>query len=251
MNQLLLSALAFFLATSLLSAGEDPVVPPPKDQDPTVAERGYFDKYPRAWNDFHKMFLERGKQGPVELLFIGDSILQAWGDSAQKDLWKTNFDSYKAANFSIGGDRTQQVLWRIANGELDGITPKLVVLQIGCNNLWTNDSPDKIYDGIKKIIESIRKKLPASKVLVLGILPAQKSASDPVRDKIRSINSASAKFNDGSSVRFVDIGAKFTDASGNIDLDKDLYQPDCVHLKTKGYETWAAAVKPVIVEMMK
>lgn len=235
----------------LLTAAEDPVVAPPKDQDPTVAERGYFEKVPRAWNDFHKLFLERAKQGPVDMLFLGDSILQGWGDVAQKDLWKTHFESYKAANFSIGGDRTQQVLWRIANGELDGMTPKLVVVHIGGNNLWSNDAPEKVAEGTKKIVDAIHAKLPKANVLIVGLLPALKSSSEPMRDRIRQVNALTAKFDDGKAVRFLDVGAKFVDAGGNIDAEKDFYQPDFVHLKTKGYETWAAAVKPLIVEMLK
>ena len=245
-------ALVFVLSFASLRglvASEDPVAPPPKDQDPTVAERGYFDKFPHAWNDFHKLFLERAKQGPVELLFIGDSILQGWGDAAQKDLWKANFEAYKSANFSIGGDRTQQVLWRIANGELDSISPKVIVLQIGSNNLWANDPAEKIADGIKKIVETIRKKLPNSKLLLLGILPAQKSGSDSIREKIKQINAVSATLSAGASVRFLDIGTSLLDSAGNADPDS--YQADFVHLKTKGYETWAKAVKPAIAELMK
>lgn len=251
MNARLMPGIALLFLATFLRAGEDPVAPPPKDQDPTVAERGYFEKSPRAWNDFHKAFLERAKLGGIELLFLGDSILQGWGDSAQKDLWKLNFDAYKLANFSVGGDRTQQILWRIDNGELDGLTPKVVVLEIGGNNLWSNDKPEKIADGIKKIVELIRKKLPAAKVLVLGILPAQKSNTDGIRDKIKQVNAQTAKLDDGASIRFLDIGANFTDANGVIDLDKELYQPDYVHLKTKGYEAWATAVKPVLAELMK
>ena len=250
-NSRFLLVAALLLSSLVSNAGEDPIMPPPKDQDPTVPERGYFDKIPRAWNDFHALFLERKKQGPVDLLFMGDSILQGWSDSAQKDLWKTNFDAYKAANFSIGGDRTQQVLWRIANGELDGLSPKVVVVQIGTNNLWANDAPDKIVDGIKKIVTLIRAKAPDSKVLILGLIPAQKNNTDVLRDKIKQINIALSKLSNGSTVRFVDMGLRLVDANGNIDLDKDLYQPDCVHLKTKGYEVWASAMKPVLLEMLK
>src|SRR4029077_15760451 len=130
-----LLSLSLLIITSGLFAGEDPA-PPKKDQDPTVPERGYFAQTPRAWDDYHKQFLERAKQGGIDLLFLGDSLAQGWGDSAQKDLWKSYFEPYKAANFGLGGDRTQQVLWRISNGEIDGISPKVIVLSVGTNNLW-------------------------------------------------------------------------------------------------------------------
>ncbi|HLX63953.1 MAG TPA: GDSL-type esterase/lipase family protein [Planctomycetota bacterium] len=239
------------LASAGMRAGDEPVTPPPAKQDPTVAERGYFEKYPQAWNTFHKTFVERAKKGGVDLLFLGDSLTQGWGDAAQKDLWKKYFEPFKPANFGIGGDRTQQILWRIGNGELEGISPKVVVLMIGVNNFWSNDSAEKVAEGTKKIVELLRQKLPNAKILLLGILPAQQNASGGLRAKIKSINAITAKLDDGKNVRFLDMGPKFVDASGNIAPEKEFFQADFLHLTTKGYELWAETMKPLLDEMMK
>jgi lysophospholipase L1-like esterase len=233
-----------------LYSGEEPV-PPPKNQDPTVAERGYYEKYPQAWNHLHKAFAERAKKGGVDVLFIGDSLVQGWSDSPQKDVWKKHYEPLKGAAFGIGGDRTQQVLWRIANGELDGIAPKVIVLMVGINNLLANDPASKIADGTKKIVEALHQKVPAAKILLLGILPSGPNAGDAIRAKIKQVNALTAKFDDGKTVRVLDVGPKFLDAGGNIDPAKDLFQADALHLKPKGYEAWADAMKPLLDEMLK
>lgn len=250
-----LPRLIFFILPLLylpaLHAGEETITPPPKNQNPSVAERGYFEKYPQAWNHLHKQYVERAKKGGIDVLFLGDSLVLGWSDSAQKDLWKKHYEPLKAASFGIGGDRTQQILWRIANGELDGITPKVIVLMIGINNIVANDSPEKIADGAKKIIEVLRQRVPNGKILLLGILPAGQASGDTMRGKIKQVKALTAKLDDGKNVRFLDIGPKLVDASGIIDPTKDLFQADALHLKVKGYETWADTMKPLLDEMLK
>ncbi len=252
MNSRTLISVALLVAGIGLHAGEDPISPPPKNQDPTVPERGYFAQTPHAWDDFHKQFLERARQGGIDLLFLGDSLAQGWGDASQKDLWKNYFEPYKAANFGLGGDRTQQVLWRISNGEIDGIAPKVIVLSIGTNNLWVGDSAEKIAAGINAIVQLLRQKLPKTRILLLGILlRRRKAARMKSARRSGSLMSVLQKLADGANVRFIDAGSKLVDAAGNIDPDKDFYQPDHVHLKTKGYEILAVAIKPVLIEMLK
>jgi lysophospholipase L1-like esterase len=229
-------------------AGEDAVVPPPEKQDPLTPERGYFKDYPHAWNNFHKFFLERAAQGDVAVLFIGDSLTQGWND--QKDLWKKEYEPLKAANFGIGGDRTQQVLWRITNGELEGLKPKVVVLMIGVNNIWPNDPPDRIGAGIKKIVETVREKRPQTKVLVLGVLPSGKNATDSLRERIKQINAVAAKLDDGKTVRFLDLGVKFLESDGSLAPEK-YFKADFLHLRPRGYEVWADGMRELLTEMLK
>ena len=233
-----------------LSWAEDAVVPPPAKQDPLTPERGYFKDYPKAWSNFHRSFLDRADKGDIDLLFLGDSITQGWNE--QKDLWKKECMSCsKAANFGIGGDRTQQVLWRITNGEVEGLHPKVVVpLLIGVNNIWPNDPPERIGAGIKRIVEMLRDKLPQTKVLLLGVLPSGKNASDGVRDRIKQINAVAAKLDDGKNVRYLDLGPKFLEADGSIAPDK-FYRPDFLHLQPKGYEAWADGMRPLLMELLK
>src|SRR5208337_5244157 len=117
----------------------------------------------------HDGFVAIAKKGGVDVLFLGDSITDGWRGSG-KDVWKEKFEPLKAANFGIGGDRTQHVLWRLQNGELEGIKPRAAVIMIGTNNLGANTA-EEIADGIKAIVAEIQKKQPETKILLLGIFP--------------------------------------------------------------------------------
>jgi lysophospholipase L1-like esterase len=202
----------------------------------------------------HQQFLNRIQQGPIDLLFIGDSITAGWASRAQ-DIWDKYYGPHNAANFGIGGDRTQHVLWRITNGELDGIRPRVIVLMIGTNNTG-RDSPDRIAAGVEKIVATIRTKLPETKILLLGTFPRMKGyAKQGV--KIAPINSligkldlsrASRSNDDGKMVRYLDISEKFKDADGEIPVD---IMPDGLHPSSKGYQIWADAMQPLLSEMMK
>jgi lysophospholipase L1-like esterase len=198
----------------------------------------------------HESFLARGKQGPIGVLFLGDSITAGWAGRGIK-VWHERYDKYQPANFGIGGDRTQHVLWRIDNGELDGISPKVVVLMIGTNNTgqW---SADDILRGDTKIVEEINQKLPDTKVLLLAIFPRgadpKNKAVAAVREKITTVNEGLAKLDDGNKTRYLDIGAKFLDADGT--LPKSI-MPDALHPNEKGYVIWADAIGPLLDEMMK
>ena len=196
----------------------------------------------------HEAFLKRGKEGPIGVLFLGDSITEGW--TRAKDVWEKNYSSWKPANFGIGGDRTQHVLWRIANGELDGIDPKAVILMIGTNN--SGDSAENITKGVLKIITELHAKLPKSKLLVLGIFPRGEDPKNPgvesLRKKLSTVNSALAKLDDGKQTRYLDIGAKFTGADGVISKE---IMADFLHPTHKGYEIWAEAMQPLLSEMLK
>lgn len=195
----------------------------------------------------HAHFLDRGKAGPVDLLFIGDSITMGWA-GAGKAIWQERYEPINAANFGIGGDRTQNVLWRIANGELDGLSPKVVVLLIGVNN----GGKPTVFPGIKKIVEEIRGKSPASKILLLGVFPHGNDPLSPpwianARSSILELNRLTAGLDDGRNVRFLDIGGKFFDSAGAISKE---IMPDGLHLGAKGYQIWAEAMQPLLDEML-
>lgn len=191
----------------------------------------------------HENFLKRGKE-PIGILFLGDSITAGWGKA--KPVWDEHYGKYQPANFGIGGDRTQHVLWRIANGELDGIHPKVLVLMIGTNNMGY--PTEEIIKGDLKIVEEIHKKLPETKLLLLGIFPRGAEPTNPARAKIKTVNAALAKLEDGKTTRYLDIGDKFLDASGN--LPKDI-MPDALHPNAAGYKIWADATQPLLDEMLK
>ncbi len=211
------------------------------------------------WEKRHETFIALAKKGNIDLLFLGDSLTDEWGRRAADNpdkrggmaIWEKEFAPLKAANFGIGGDRTQHVLWRLQNGELDGIKPKVAMLMIGTNNSFDNTA-EEIADGIKAIVAEIHKKSPGTKVLLLGIFPRGKDPNAPnikaQREKLKAANAIVAKLDDGGkTVKYLDIGAKFLQADGTISPE---IMPDYLHLTEKGYQIWAEAVKGPIMELL-
>lgn len=210
--------------------------------------------FPTNWVTRHDEILERKKQGDIELLFLGDSITECWRwDKGGLNVWNRCYANRKAANFGVGWDRTQHVLWRMELGELEGLRPKVAVLLIGTNNCGNEEdgkprnSAAEIADGITAIVRKLRAKLPETKVLLVGIFPRGEK-NDPIRQQVKEINSRIAKLDDGRTVRFLDIGSKLTEADGTIPKD---VMPDLLHLSEKGYQIWADAMEPTLAEMMK
>jgi lysophospholipase L1-like esterase len=199
------------------------------------------------WLAQHKRFVAEAKKGGVDLLFLGDSITDFWRNRGLK-VWTQYYAPRHAANFGISGDRTQHVLWRIDHGELDGIKPKVTVLMIGTNNSQEN-SPSEITDAIKVIIETIRAKCPGTKILLLGIFPRNWAADGPAEmEIIRQVNDTIARFDDGKTVKYLDIGPKFLGPDGKVSAD---IMPDFLHPNEKGYRIWAEAMEPALNEMLK
>lgn len=205
-----------------------------------------------GWMKRHDSFLEVAKKGDVDVLFIGDSITDGWrGQKAWDD-----FKAHKPANFGIGGDRTEHVLWRITTGkELEGISPKAVVIMIGTNNAGSN-TPEQIADGVKAIVAEFRKQKPDAKILLLGVFPRADRNANPgpvapkekLNTKIPEINAIIAKLDDGKMVKYLDIGPKFLNADGGLEK---AVMPDLLHLSAKGYQIWADAIKEPLGELVK
>jgi len=208
--------------------------------------KGQADKPDPNWLKTHENFVAVASQGGVDVLFLGDSITAGWRGKYGKSAWEMYFQPLKAANFGIGGDRTEHVLWRISNGELDGITPKVAVLMIGTNNSGAN-SAEQIAEGITAIVKKIREKSPATKVLLLAVFPRAPKADAAVRAKIATINSIVAKLDDGNAVRYLDIGKKFLGEDGS--LAKEIMY-DYLHLTERGYEIWGEAITPLLQKML-
>lgn len=218
---------------------------------------------PRAeakWMDRHAKFVSTAKAGGVDVVFLGDSITAGWEGNG-KDVWKEKFAPLKAANFGIGGDRTQHVLWRITEGkELEGIDPKAFVVMIGTNNAGgnpaTGDSADQIAEGVKAIVAELRKQKPKAKVLLLGVFPRtgpgvakedKAAPADKLQPKIKEINARIAKLDDGANVKYLDIGGKFLDEKGGLPRE---VMPDLLHLSPKGYAIWAAEIEKPLAGLL-
>ncbi len=225
-------ALAFVIVAHTAEAKDNSAITPaPRDPN---------------WVKRHEGFVEIAKKGGVDLLFLGDSITDGWRGGG-RSVWEKNWAPLKAANFGIGGDKTEHVLWRLQHGELEGIKPKLAVLMIGTNNLGANKD-EEIADGVKAIVDELHKQTPETKLLLLGIFPRGMKADDPNRARIKHINSIISKLDDGQKVVYLDIGDKFLELDGT--LPKSI-MPDALHPNTKGYEIWAEAIGPKVQEMLK
>ena len=197
----------------------------------------------------HRQNLDVAKQGDSNILFMGDSITDFWrnadGAFAGKPVLDKYFGQWKVANFGIAGDTTEGVLYRLVDGEGKGFTPKAIMLMIGTNNTARNTAPE-IAEGIGAVVLQLQRDFPAAKILLLGVFP-RGTANDPVRATITEINRTIAKLHDGNRVHYLDIGAGFLDASGNIPQD---VMSDGLHPTGKGYEIWAKAVLDPLSALM-
>ena len=200
-----------------------------------------------VWMARHAALVERAKKG-ADVVFLGDALTQGWEGPDGAGAWKKHFEPLKAANFGAGGDRTEHVLWRVTEGqELQGLKPKVIVLQVGGSNLAAN-SADEIVAGVTALVRELGRQKPDARVLLLGLLPRGRHANDTFRDKIKEVNKGLAALADGKAVRYLDAGPKFLDKEG--DLVESL-MPDGIHPSEVGYAVWAAEIKGPLEEMLK
>lgn len=234
-------ALCIFVAVTAL-AENTAIIPVPRTTVPT------------NWMSLHESFVKQAKESNINLLFLGDSITAGWfWGNGGINIWKKCYAPRHAANFGIGWDRTQNVLWRIENGELDGIKPSVVVLLIGTNNCGNEDSgkprntTPEIIEGISTIVHELRTRLPESEILLLGLFPRGEK-NDPVREQVKAINAQIAKLDDGKMVKFMDIGSKFLEPDGTLSRK---IMPDLLHPSEQGYQIWSDAMEGTLDSMLK
>ena len=213
---------------------------------PVVPSAGYFggDSWLKLHEAHVKTVLEN--KGPLDVLLVGDSITIQWGES-----WKRHFPKLKTVNIGIGGDKTQNVLWRLDHGGVDGIEPKAIVLMIGNNNMFFTPETgiEPAARGIEMCVKNLRVKFPQSAIIVAKILPAHAPGSRFYED-IRKTNAAIDPLNIEADpkVRVIDLWADFTNEDGTI--RKDLFTPDNIHLSPSGYDAYAARLKPLLEAML-
>lgn len=200
---------------------------------------------------WHKLTLDKRNEilsGPKEydIVFVGDSITHRWerkGGEGVKHYAELS-KQYKILNLGYGGDRTQHVLWRMKNGELEGYKARLFMLMIGTNN--HGDKPEDIAEGTRRIIDVIRAKHPKSKILLLPIFPRGANASDANRRRNEAVNKITKKFADGKNVIWFDFNDRLVDEKG----DTRKFMDDRLHTNHDGYGVWREAVVPVFKQIL-
>jgi beta-glucosidase len=200
------------------------------------------------WQDRHQAKLaDLKKTDKVDLLWIGDSITHSW-ESRGKKVFDQFYSKRNPFNIGYSGDRTEHVIWRLQNGEVEGISPKLIVIMIGTNNTGhRKDKPEHTAAGIKQILTVLDKKMPQSKVLLLGVFPRDGKPDGAMRKINVGINKIIKDFADDKKVFFLDISDKFLDVDGN--LPKSV-MPDALHPNEAGYKIWAEAIEPTVEKLM-
>ena len=217
------------------------VTPAPRESDYWLAR----------FNDINAQI----KQGHVDLLFVGDSITHWWQGRVSRDgesidggkaIWAEYYSKRNAANIGIAGDRTEHVLWRLQNGNIDGISPKVAVLMIGTNNSRTNTA-EEIADGIVAVVSELRSRLPTTKVLLLAIFPRGEKPDERREMLATASKLAAARVVDGEAVHYLDINSHFLTQEGILSAE---IMPDFLHPSEKGYQIWASAMEPKIQTLM-
>ena len=202
----------------------------------------------------HEQLLEKARRGGIDVYFVGDSITRRWGcsDPQYADLlanWQSNFFGWNAANFGWGGDTTQNILWRLNHGELDGVHPKVIVVLAGTNNLNAqaidDDSAEEIARGIAAIVKACREKAPAATIIVTAIFP--RSDKPSLKPTINQINDRLAMLADQPRIRFLNVNAQLTNDHGEL-LPGML--PDGLHPGVPGYQVWADGLRPILSELL-
>jgi len=205
----------------------------------------------------HIQLLEKARKGRIDIYFEGDSITRRWGTSDEQYKaflanWQQNFFGWNAANFGWGGDTTQNILWRLKNGELDSVNPKIIVIMAGTNNVG-KQSPEGSKDpriaevtrGIKAILDVCRQKAPNATIVLMGITPRNDNMA--VMPIINQINNNIAKFANGKNIRYLNINDRLADKDGKL---FDGMTRDGLHLDVKGYQVWADALKPIFTKLL-
>ncbi|MEO7456527.1 MAG: GDSL-type esterase/lipase family protein [Gemmatimonadaceae bacterium] len=200
----------------------------------------------------HRQLLAKKAQGRIDVYFVGNSITRRWGATDYPDFlanWNQNFHGWNAADFGWGADRIENMLWRIENGELDGVNPKVIVILAGTNNVGTRPGGDEkvanITRGVRALIDLCRSKAPGAAIIVTGIFPRNDNIA--VVPEITRINANLARFADGKSIRYINVNDKLADSAGNLFEGMTM---DKLHPTVRGYQVWADALKPLLTDIL-
>ena len=244
----LLGVLAFLCATSFAE-------PPAAAENTAIVPAGKLENDFYDWQKRHDAVMAIKDALKPEIVFLGDSITHLWAGEPNEPRGNVGVESMKTLsnggavlNLGFGWDRTQNVLKRIELGEFDGISPKAVIIHIGTNNLaGTNNArantPAEIAEAISVIVDRVREKCPAAKIVLMAVFPRGEKADDGNRAKIAQINERIVNLGSKPGVVILDITAKLTNADGSISRE---VMPDFLHPGARGYAIWAEALRPLL-----
>jgi lysophospholipase L1-like esterase len=201
----------------------------------------------------HEDLLAKTRQGRVDVYFQGDSITRRWGATDYPQLldhWRETFHGWNAANFAWGGDSTHNMLWRMQHGELEGVDPRVVVLQAGANNLpWRGaasaDRVDDVVGGVRTLVDEFQQRFPGAEIILTAMFP--RSQNPDLRPAIEEINERLEALAEGRGLRFLNINAELMDRQGAL---RQEMSRDGLHLEKPGYEVWGRALRPVLEEIL-
>lgn len=199
------------------------------------------------WYDRHEEKCRQVEKKRYDLIFIGDSITHFWEELRGPETWRKYYGKRNVLNIGFGWDRTQNVLWRLNNGEFRNQMPKQVVLNIGTNNLTGNrvrgSTSVEIAEAIEMICAFIHGQSPETKILIMNIFP-RGMKSEELYQKIVATNAVvSERMKDRQNIALMNIGEKFLDEKG--DVNRELLS-DGTHPNEKGYQIWAESIEPVL-----
>lgn len=207
------------------------------------------------WNETgriaHQELLQKAHSGQIDLYFLGDSITRRWGALDYPDFlahWNKTFYGWNAANFGWGGDSTHQMLWRLQNGEFDGLHPKVIVLLAGTNNIGDKPKPEAAKDvaeGIGALLATLKAKAPEAKIILMALFP--RNDNEESNRQVSEANRLIAKYADGETVQFLNINDLLADSKGKLYEGMTV---DKLHLTTKGYTAWASRLTPMLEKLL-
>jgi beta-glucosidase len=206
----------------------------------------------KQWSGKHQylcgLVAQASRHPPLDVYFLGDSITEFWPYDG-KAIWQAEFGKLHVLNCGVAGDLTQNILFRITHGEFDHITPRVVVVLAGINNLGGSAelAPADLADGLRQIVLTLRAKSPSSKILLLSIFPAGEP-NDPIRARILETNRLLARLDDHAAIRFLDIYSTFLDPKGEFPVS---LSPDGVHLSARGFQVWADSMRPTLTKLLE
>ena len=204
---------------------------------------------PRHQEKLAEVARRKAANEPTGIVFLGDSITHNWENEQGKAEWAQRYSAWRPLDLGFSGDRTENLLWRLQHGEVDGIAPKAAVLMIGTNNTGhRQEDPATTFKGIRKNIDELRQRLPHAKILVLAIFPRGAGPQDDARRLNEQVNAMLPSLADGRQVFFLNINQAFLAPDGT--LSKDI-MPDLLHPNARGYAIWADAMAPTLEELMR